>query len=70
MSCTEWKENGFEAEYFAPYLCLTAPDGRTALVLLKDANARNITLQQFRSSVKSHGVEKSCRVFFLLDGTK
>lgn len=70
MSCTEWSENGYEAEYFTPYLCLTAPDGRTALVQLKDDKRRNITLQQFRSSVASHGIEKACSVFFMLDGSR
>ena len=62
---TEWKADGWEAEYFAPYLCLTAPDGATGLVVLKQG-ARNVTAQQFRASVSTHGVLRACQTFWKL----
>lgn len=62
---TEWQENGWEAEYYAPYLCLTAPDGAAGLVQLTQGG-RNVTLHQFRSSVASHGVTRACAVFWRL----
>lgn len=62
---TEWKADQWEAEYYAPYLCLTAPDGASGLVLLRQ-NGRNVTLSQFRASVKSHGIKRACEVFWKL----
>ncbi len=62
---TEWQENGWEAEYYAPYLCLTAPDGAAGLVQLMQGG-RTVTLNQFRASVASHGVTRACEVFWKL----
>lgn len=62
-----WEADGWEADWFSPYLCLTSPAGEVATVGLKDTETgRNITLSQFRSSVKSHGVKKACEVFWKL----
>lgn len=64
---TAWHTKGWEAEYFAPYLCITSPDGNTGLVQLKDTKTgRNITLRQFRSSVLSHGILRACQTFWKL----
>lgn len=64
---TEWQENGWEADYWAPYLVLTNPQGEVASVILQDATTRrSITLQQFRSSVANHGVTRACEVFWKL----
>lgn len=62
---TEWAADGWEAEYYSPYLVLTTPQGDTGLVGLTSAG-RNVTLQQFRSSVASHGVLRACQVFWEL----
>ena len=62
---THWHTKGWEAEYYAPYLCLTAPNGDTGLVQMHQ-NGRNVTLAQFRSSVGSHGVQRACEVFWKL----
>ena len=68
---TEWNAAGWQAEYFAPYLVLTAPDGGTGLVQMRDAaTGRNITLPQFRSAVASHGAERACRTFWKLRAAK
>ena len=63
---TEWQSGGWEAEYFAPYLCLTDPKGETGLVQLRDAKGRNVTRQLFAASVKTHGAERACQTFWRL----
>ena len=63
---TEWTENGWEAEYFAGHLIITHPDGTAAEVGLRDDKGRNITLAQFRSGVRSHGITKACSTFWKL----
>ena len=64
---TAWHTKGWEAEYFAPYLCITAPDGEPGLVQIKDTKTgRNVTLAQFRSAVASHGVLRACQTFWKL----
>ncbi len=64
---TEWKADNWEAEYFAPYLCITSPDGATGLVQIKDTKTgRNVTLPQFRSAVASHGAARACATFWKL----
>lgn len=64
---TEWRENGWEADYFAGHLILTNPQGDLAEVGLRDtATGRNITLRQWRSSVKTHGVTRSAETFWKL----
>ena len=63
---TEWAENEWEAEFWAGHLVVTHPSGECAEVGLRDAQGRNITLREFRSSVKSHGVTKACRTFWKL----
>lgn len=64
---TAWHVKGWEAEYFAPYLCITSPDGTTGLVQIKDTKTgRNVTLPQFRSAVMSHGVMRACQTFWKL----
>ena len=63
---TEWHAEGWEAEYYAPYLCLTGPKGDTGLVQLRDTKGRNVTLQQFRSAVTSHGALRACQTFWKL----
>jgi hypothetical protein len=62
-----WEADGWEADWWAGHLVITSPDGDCANVALRDtATGRDITLSQFRASVKTHGVRKACEVFWKL----
>jgi len=63
-----WQESSWEAEYHSPYLVLTNPEGESALVQIREGG-RNVTLNQFRSSTKSHGIMRACQVFWKLRAT-
>ena len=62
---TEWNESGWQAEYYSPYLCITNPNGESGVVILNQSG-RNVTLNQFRNSVKTHGVTRASEVFWKL----
>lgn len=65
MSDTTWTAEGWEADFFAGFLVLTDPNGECRAMQLK-SNGRLNTLNEFRSSVKTHGVLKACQVFWKL----
>lgn len=67
MTNTEWTEDGWEAEYYAGWLILTTPTGEVGSVqITATASNRNVTLNQFRSAVKTHGVKRACETFWKL----
>ena len=66
----EYETERFEVDYHAGWLVITDKENnRNECIQLKNNNGRNITISQFKSSVKSSGIDKACSVFFKLAAT-
>lgn len=64
---TEWQGGGWTAEFYAPYLVLTNPDGESGIVQVKDSGTgRNITRKAFAADAEKYGAEKACKVYWKL----
>jgi len=67
----EYETERFEVDYHAGWLVITDKENkRNECIQLKNNNGRNITLSQFKSSVKSSGIDKACSVFLKLAATQ
>ena len=63
----EYETERFEVDYHAGWLVITDKENnRNECIQLKNNNGRNITMSQFKSSVKSSGIDKACSVFLKL----
>ena len=57
----------FEVDYHNGWLVITdKANNQNKCVQLTNQQGRNITFNQFKSSVKSHGIDKACAVFLKL----
>ena len=66
----EYETERFEVDYHAGWLVITDKENkRNECVQLTNNKGRNITLSQFKSSVKSSGIDKACSVFLKLAAT-
>ena len=66
----DYETERFEVDYHAGWLVITDKENkRSECIQLKNNNGRNITLSQFKSSVKSSGIDKACSVFLKLAAT-
>jgi len=60
----------FEVDYYKGWLVIhDTATKQNECVQLKNDKGRNITLNQFKSGVKTHGVDRACRVFLKLAAT-
>ena len=60
----------YEADYYNGWLVITdKTTKKNECVHLTNNNGRNITLAQFKSSIKSHGLNKACATFVKLAAT-
>ncbi len=57
----------FQADYLNGILVITcAATNECESITLNDDRGRNITLLQFKSGIKSHGMDKACQTFLRL----
>ena len=57
----------YDADYLGGIMVITKNEtGEMRKVSLRNAKGHNITLSQFRSSVKSHSFNRACETFFKL----
>ena len=60
----EWISDSHEGLYHAGHLVITdKATGRCGMVCLHDMKGRDITLAQFRGSVKTHGEARALATF-------
>ena len=60
----------FEVDYYKGTLVIREKEtSRQECIQLCNKNGRNITLSQFKSGIKSHGIDKACRTFLKLAAT-
>lgn len=56
----EYETDLYEGDYWAGTLVITDKiTGKCGTVQLMDSRNRNVTLSQWRSSIKSHGLERA-----------
>lgn len=66
----DYETERFEVDYHAGWLVITDKgNNRSECVQLTNSKGRNITLSQFKGSVKSSGIDKACSVFLKLAAT-
>ena len=66
----EYETDRYEVDYHAGWLVITDKENsRNECVKLTNNKGRNITLSQFKSSVKTGGIDKACTVFLKLAAT-
>ena len=66
----DYESELFEVDYHNGWLVIREKDtSRQECVQLCNKNGRNITLTQFKSGLKSHGIDKTCRTFLKLAAT-
>ena len=66
----DYETERFEVDYHAGWLIITDKEkNRNECVQLTNNKGRNITLSQFKSSVKTGGIDKACTVFLKLAAT-
>lgn len=57
----------YDADYLGGIMVITKNEtGEMRKVSLRNAKGQNITLSQFRSSIKSHNFDRACETFFKL----
>ena len=57
----------YEVDYFKGWLVIKDKTTKAnECVQLTNKNGRNITLSQFKSGIKSHGLDKTCATFVKL----
>ena len=60
----------YEVDYHQGWLVITEKaTNKNECVQLTNNNGRNITLSQFKSGIKSHGLDKACATFLKLAAT-
>jgi hypothetical protein len=66
----DYESELFEVDYHNGWLVIMEKEtSRQECVQLCNKNGRNITLTQFESGLKSHGIDKTCRTFLKLAAT-
>ena len=66
----DYESELFEVDYHNGWLVIMEKEtSRQECVQLCNKNGRNITLTQFKSGLKSHGIDKTCRTFLKLAAT-
>lgn len=67
MRRTGWVAEGWGADWWSGRLAITHPHGDCGVVAIRDvATGRDVTLQQWRAAVKSHGVARAAKTFWEL----
>lgn len=62
-----YQTDTYEAEYYKGWLVITIKaERRNECVQLTNGKGRNITRSQFKSAIKSHGVDRACQTFVKL----
>lgn len=60
----------FEVDYYKGWLVIHDKEtNKNEVVQLVNDKGRNITLNQFKSGIKSHGIEQACKTFIKLAAT-
>ena len=60
----DYSSDSYEADYWQGVMVITDKStGKCGSVSLRNANGRNVTLSQFKSCVKSHGVDRALRTY-------
>lgn len=60
----EWNTESHEAIYHSGNMVITdKAANKCGIVCLRDSKGRDITLSQFRDGIKTHGLDKTIRVF-------
>ena len=66
----DYESELFEIDYHNGWLVITdKATGKPECVQLTNNKGRNITLNQFKSGIKSHGLDKACKTFLKLAAT-
>lgn len=61
----QYNSQNYDADFWQGVLVITdKAQNELRKVTLRDASGRNVTLQQFKASIKSRGFDKACSVFF------
>jgi len=60
----EYESDQYEGDYWQGVMVITdKATGQCGSVSLRDSNGRNVTLNQFKPCIKTHGVERTLSNF-------
>ena len=60
----------FEVDYYKGWLVITDKSAmKNECVQLMNSKGRNITLNQFKNCIKTHGIDRACKTFLKLAAT-
>jgi len=60
----EYESDTYEADYWQGVMVITdKATGQCGNVSLRDVKGRNVTLSDFKSCIKSHGVDRALRAY-------
>ena len=63
----DYTTDTYEADYHAGLLVITDKLSDAAyMVQLRNRSGRNVTLSQFKSCIRSHGIDRACSTFINL----
>ena len=66
----DYTTDKFEVDYWQGVLVFTNKETTETRVLKLYKNNRLATLNEFKSGIKSHGLEKACEAFFKIAATQ
>ena len=70
MIAMDYTTDKFEVDYWQGVLVFTNKETTETRVLKLYKNNRLATLNEFKSGIKSHGLEKACEAFFKIAATQ
>lgn len=70
MIAMDYTTEKFEVDYWQGVLVFTNKETTETRVLKLYKNNRLATLNEFKSGIKSHGLERACEVFFKIAATQ